>query len=322
MMICRRRMTFGLGAVLLAGRPGRAQDQQRTVRILVGIAPGGLPDAAARILARGIGETFGRKVVVENRPGAGGNFAAKAVASAEPDGGTLLITGNNHAVNPTLLPNPGFDYDRDFAPISMVVQANMMLVASPAFPASDLQGLIALAGRAPGTVRFAVPPIGTPNHLGAELLARLAGVQFSQIPYPGLAPALPDLMSDRVQLAIGAIPSVLPHVAAGKLKAIAVTRRVRTPLAPDIPTIAESGLRDYEIGAWIGLLAPGRMPAEVAEQLSAETRQVLALDNVRREFELQGAEATSTTPEGFRVFIRRETSKWSPMLARSLPAGR
>jgi tripartite-type tricarboxylate transporter receptor subunit TctC len=297
-----------------AGAVVFAQDApQRPIKILVGIAPGGLPDTMARVLAKSLAESLGQPVTVENRPGAGGNLAARAVASAEPDGYTLLLTGNNHAVNPTLLPSPGFDYEADFAPVTMVAEANMLLVASLSLPARNISELVIMAKQQP-TIAMAISPIGTPNHLGAELLEQMAGIDLTFVPYTGIGQALPDLMTGRVQLTIGSIPSVQPHVNKGSLKALAVTRPIRSSFAPDVPTAAESGLPGFDVNAWVCLMAPGKTPPAIVQKLNAEVRKALALPDIRESFERQGVEALTMSPDETAAFIKAESQKWAAVL--------
>ena len=215
----------------------------KPIRFEVVAAPGGLVDIVPRTLSNPLAASIGVPVVVENRPGAGGNVAAVVVARAEPDGHTLLVTGSNLVVNQTLLPNPGFDYERDLAPVSMVVTSKLLLVASPSFPANSITDVIALAKQKPKSVSIAISPIGTPNHLAAEMLAQFGGVDLNFVAYNGIAQAMPDLIAGRVDLAVAAISVLLPQVRSGALKALAVTSPQRYPLAPDIPTAAEAGMR-------------------------------------------------------------------------------
>ena len=203
---------------------------QRPVRILVITPPGGFPDFAARMLATHMKDSLGQQVVVENKPGAGGNIAAGAVAGAAPDGYTLIVTGNNHAINATRLPNPGFDYVKSFSPIGLIATSNMLLVASATLPAKSVSEVLALARAKPGTLSMAVPQIGTPGHLGAELFVQLAKVIMTFVPYSGVAPALPDLSTGQVDLIMSAFPAVMALVDGDRVKALAVTRSQRSPL--------------------------------------------------------------------------------------------
>jgi tripartite-type tricarboxylate transporter receptor subunit TctC len=310
-----------LGSLLACGlacgavAPAAAQDwPQRPLRIMVIAAPGGLPDAMARLVAKHLTTALGQPVVVENRPGSGGNMAAQAVAKAAPDGTTLLLTGTNQALNPTLIPDPGFDYERDLAPVTMVAEANMLLVATPSLPVSNVRELIALAKQKPNSIAMAISPIGTPNHSGAELLAQMAGIDLTLVPYAGIGPATPDLLAGRTHIAISAIPSMHPHVAAGNLKALAVTRLMRSPFLPDIPTVAESGLPGFDVNAWVCLMATGGTPEPVIARLNAEVRKMMELPEVRESFARQGLEASTMSPRELGDFINAESVKWAGVL--------
>ncbi len=302
-------------AALLGATSANAQDwPQRPVKILVIAAPGGLPDMMARVVAKHLSASIGQPVVVENRPGAGGNIAALAVAKAAPDGHTLLLTGSNQSVNPTLLPNPGFDYDRDLTPVGMLAEANMILVATPTLAANNISELVALAKRQPGTIQIAISPIGTPNHLGAELLTQMAGIELGIVPYTGIGAATPDLLAGRVHLAISALPSVHPHVVAGALKALAVTRPARSPFAPDIPTAAESGLPGFDLNAWVCIMTTGGTPAPIVQRLNEEIRKIMALPEVRESFAKQGAEPSTMSSTELAAYIKAESAKWAAVL--------
>ena len=237
---------------VLACPPAISQDwPRRPVKIIVIASPGGFPDIAARTVANQLTGALGQPVVVENRAGGGGNIATDAVAKAAPDGHTLLLTGNNHAVNPTLLPNPGFDSEKDLAPITRVAEANMVLVGSSALQANNITELIALSKRTPKAMSIATSAIGTPNHLGAELLIAMTKIDFVVVPYKGIGPAIPDLVSGQVQVSIAALTAMLPLIKSGKLKALAVTRPKRSEFAPEIPTAAESGLPGFDVNVGV-----------------------------------------------------------------------
>ena len=301
--------------VVAAQESAAAQDwPQRPLKIMVIAAPGGLPDAMARLVAKHLTSALGQPVVVENRPGAGGNMAAAAVAKAAPDGYTLLLSGTNHAVNPTLIPDAGFDYERDLSPVTMVAEANMLLVAHPTLPANNVAELVALAKQKPNSVAVAISPVGTPNHLGAELLMQRAGIDLTIVPYPGIGPAMPDLLAGRTQIAISAISSMYPHVAAGTLKALAVTRLVRSPFAPQIPTVDESGLPGFDVNAWVCLMATGGTPEPIIARLNAEVRNMMALSDVKESFAKQGLEASTMSPAQLGSYIKAESDKWANVL--------
>ena len=306
-------LACGVGFACASSAP--AQDwPQRPLRIMVIAAPGGLPDAMARLVAKHLTTALGQPVTVENRPGAGGNMAAQAVAKAAPDGTTLLLTGTNQALNPTLIPDPGFDYERDLAPVTMVAEANMLLVAHPSLPANNVAELVTLAKQKPNSVAIAISPIGTPNHSGAELLMQMAGIELTVVPYPGMGPATPDLLAGRVHIAISAIPSMYPHVVAGTLKALAVTRPTRSPFVPDIATVAESGLAGFDVNAWVCLMATGGTPKPVIDRLNAEVRKMMNLPEVKESFARQGLEASTMSPEQLGAYIKAESTKWADVL--------
>ena len=286
----------------------------RELRILVIAAPGGFPDMTARILATHLSQSLGQPVVVENRAGGGGNIATAAVAKAAADGHTLLLTGNNHAVNPTLLPNPGFDYQRDVSPVTMLAQANMIVLGSPVHGLRTIGDLVALAKQRPKEMSIATAAIGTPNHLGAELLASLTGIDFIFVAYKGIAPAIPDLISGQIHVAIGALPAVLPLVKAGKVNGLAVTRAERSPLAPEIPTAAEAGLAGFDLNAWVCLMTTGGTPPATVNTLNAEVRKIMARPDVRETFLKQGNEPVTSTPEELGAHIRAEAAKWERVL--------
>ena len=284
----------------------------KPLRILVISAPGGYPDFAARMLAQHLSPLLGQPVTVENRAGGGGNIASLAVAKAAPDGYTLLLTGNNHAVNPTLLPEPGFDYENDFAAVTMVSQATMIVLTSPTLPAKSVSEVVALAKGKPLALFSGI--VGTPNHLSAELFAQMSGGQFTLIPYKGIAPALPDLMSGQLHVAIVSLPSVLALVKAGKIPGIAVTRAARSTFLPEVPTVAESGLPGFDVNAWVCILATGGTPKPVVQRLNSEIRKAMALPEVHNAFMNQGTEPLTSSPEELEAYIRAETAKWRTVL--------
>jgi tripartite-type tricarboxylate transporter receptor subunit TctC len=309
---------IALAAVSVATPAGAQAWPQRPVRIIVITPPGGFPDFAGRILADEMSGPLGQPVVVENRPGGGGNIAASAVATAPPDGHTLLLTGNNHAVNATLLPNPGFDYVKSFAPIGKMATSNMLLVSSPTLNASSVADVLRQAHEKPGALSIAVTQIGTPGHLGAELFLQLGDVDITPVPYSGVAKAALDLVSGRVDLMISAFPAVLPLVDSGKLKALAVTRLQRSSIVPDIPTVAESGLPGFDASGWVGMMAPAGTPATVVLQLNTLMRGVLAKKDVVEAFARQGLDVTPSSPEEFATQMLAEQQKWAKILSHAV----
>jgi len=284
-------------------------------------APGGLVDFAPRELSNYLSAAIGVPVVVENRPGAGGNIAAGVVAKAEPDGHTFLVTSTNQAVNPTLLPNPGFDYGRDLVPVSMVVASKLLLVASPSFPAKDITDVIKIAKQNPKSVSIATPAIGSPNHLAAEMLAQYGNVDLLIVPYDVITKALPDVMGNRVDLAVGSMSALLPQVRSGALKALAVISPQRSPLAPEIPSSVEAGLPELQIDNWICIMGTGGTPAPIIARLGEEIAKALALPEVRDAFTKQGVEIFYMNSQQLGEFLHAEAARFSSLLEHSRVKG-
>jgi tripartite-type tricarboxylate transporter receptor subunit TctC len=293
----------------------------KPLRFEVGSAAGGVLDFVPRELSDHLSASIGVPVVVENRPGAGGNIAAAVVARAAPDGHTLLVTGSKQVVNPTLLPDPGFDYARDLMPVSMVVSAKMLLVASPSFPAKNITDVIKIAKQKPKSVSIAIGAIGTPPHLAAEMLAQFEDIDLNFVPYDGVAPTIPDLMASRVDVAFGAISTFLPQVRSGALKALAVISPQRSTLAPDIPTSAEAGLPELQIDGWICIMATGGTPAPIVARLDEEIAKALALPEVRDAFAKQGVEIFHLNPRQLGEFLQSEAARFASLLRHSRVKG-
>jgi tripartite-type tricarboxylate transporter receptor subunit TctC len=282
-----------------------------------GSAPGGMIDIVPRELSNYLSASLGVPVVVESRPGAGGNIAAEFVAKSEPDGHALLVTGSNQAVNPILLPNPGFDYHRDLVPVSMVVIAKLLLVAAPAFPARDITDVIKIAKQKPKSVSIAIAPIGSSNHLAAEMLAQYGNIDLTFVPYDGMPKSVPDLMANRVDLGVGAISWLLPSVRSGAVKALAVLSRQRSPMAPEIPTAAEAGLPELQLDTWICIMTTGGTPAPIVARLNNEIAKVLALPEVRDTFAKQGIEVMHMGPDELGKFLDSEALRFGDLLRHS-----
>ena len=308
-----RRDLLGLG---LAGVSGLALAQTGTqppIRILVGAPAGGTTDTMARTLAQALGSQLGRVVVVENRPGAGGNIAADAVAKAAPDGNTLLMSFTSHAINATLYPKLPFDPVKDFTPLTMVSTSPSVLVAHPRIPANSVKELIALAKAQPGRLNFAIGAVGSSLHLAGDAFKMKAGVFIVNIPYRGTAPAVQDLLAGQVDLMFAAVGNVQQHIRAGKLKALGVTSTGRLPALPEVPAIAET-LPGYESSAWFGLFGPGRMPADFTQRLSDAARTAVQSPEVRRRIEHEGATPVGNSPEAFARFVDSEIQRWGAVV--------
>jgi tripartite-type tricarboxylate transporter receptor subunit TctC len=290
------------------GYPGKP------VKVIVPYPPGGPTDIVARVVAQKLSEQTGQQFVVDNRGGAGGNIGAEAVARAPADGYTLLVATTAHAINRSLFKGLNYDLMKDFIPVSQLTAGPLVIVANPALPASNVKELIALAKAKPGELTFASSGNGQSTHLSAELFATMAGVKMTHVPYKGSAPALTDVMGGQVLLFFDTMLSAMPHVRSGKLKAIAVTSAVRSPAAPDVPTVAESGLPGFEAIAWNGLLAPSGTPKEVVARLNAETRKALEVPEIRERFAAQGFAAAWSSPEKYGAFLDAEVDKWAKVV--------
>ena len=285
------------------------------VKILVGFTPGTAPDLAARILADRFAEVWGTPFVVENVQGAGSNIATERVAKAVADGATLLMGGNSALViNPSLFEKLSFDPVKDFAPISQVFIAANVLAVPPEVPAKTVAELVALAKAQPGKLSYGHAGVGTSQHLGAELFKYMANVDIASVPYRGTTALMPDLLSGRIAMSFANIVNVLPLAKEGKLRALAITSIKRSALAPDLPTMAESGFPGFEAVPWFGLLAPSGTPKDIIDKLHGETVKALALPDVRKKFDELGLEPVGNTPAEFAAVIKKETPEWAKVI--------
>ena len=304
-------------AVLVGAQMASAQTgyPNRAVKILVGFTPGTAPDLAARILADRFSDVWGTPFVVENVPGAGSNIATDRVAKATADGYTLLMGGNSSLViKPSLYETLPFDPSKDFAPISQVFIAANVLAVPSELPVKTVADLVALAKAQPGKLSYGHAGVGTSQHLGAELFKYMAHVDIAPVPYRGTTAFMPDLLANRVNMSFANIVNVLPLVREGKLRALAITSIKRSALAPDLPTMAESGFPGFEAVPWFGLLAPSGTPKDVLDQLHAETVKALAMPDVRRKFDELGLDPVGNTPAEFAAIISKETPEWAKLI--------
>ncbi len=304
-----------LGALLLAGAASGARAQAwpaRPIRIVVPFPPGGSTDLLARRIAERMTPRLGQTVLVENRAGAGGTTGADMVAKSPPDGYTLLagVTGSN-AIAASLFPNLPYDPVRDFAPVSRLVSAPLVLVVNPQHPARDLAGFVAAArAAAANPITYATPGNGTSMHLAAELFSQTARVPLTHVPYRGSAQATTDLIAGQVQSSFADFLVSLPHIRAGALRAIAVTSAQRHPLLPEVPTIAEQGFPGFEALSWQGLFAPAGTPAPILARLHTEVAEALSAPEIRDPFAQQGFVVAASPPDDFAAFVRAEVEKW------------
>jgi tripartite-type tricarboxylate transporter receptor subunit TctC len=286
----------------------------KPIKVLVGVPPGGPTDTVARAVTPDLAEALGQPVVIENRPGASAVIASELVAKAPPDGHTLAFIYITHATNPTLIAKLPYDTLRDFAPVSMVGQQSMVLLANPAFPASSVQELIAAAKANPGKLDYGASDAGSAPHLAGELFKMMSSTQLTPIFYKGTAPAMTDLIAGHIPLMFVSNISALPHVKSGKLKALAVTGAQRTALAPEIPTVGESGLAGFEVYGWYGFAAPARTPRAVISRLHSEVAKIAQNPKMKARLAAQGLELVGSSPDEFDTFIRAEVAKWSAVL--------
>jgi tripartite-type tricarboxylate transporter receptor subunit TctC len=286
----------------------------KPLRLVVPAAAGGTVDILARALAAPLSEGLGQPVLVENRPGAGTNIGMEAVVRSDPDGHTILVGGVPVATNRVMYPKLGFDPARDLAPVTLLVTSGNVLVVHPSLPVRSVKELIAYAKQRPGQLNFGSPATGSTPHLAGELFNHLAGVKLVHVPYKGAAPALNDLIGGRLQLSFDNIPPALPHIRAGRLRALAVTSAERQADLPDLPTIAEAGLPGFEVSAWFGLLVPAATPAAMVKRLEAETAKALAMPAVRERLTQLGFHVDGRGADAYRTFIRAEAERWTPVI--------
>lgn len=319
----RWKMLLGAAAITfaLSGAADRAEAQiypNRTITLVIPFAPGGSTSIVGRVIADKMSQLLGQSIVVDNRAGAGGTVGTKYVAKSDPDGYTLLLgyTGTL-AIGPSLYKEVGYDPRKDFAPIGMIGNAPSAVVVHPSFPAKTIAELIAYAKANPGKVNFGSAGVGSVNHITGEYFARSAGITLVHIPYKGTGPALTDLLGGHIPMALAPIPPVHANVAAGLLRALAVTGKTRVALMPDVPTIAEAGLSGFEASLYYGLVAPAGTPRPIIDKLNTELRAALASDEVKKQLGADGTEITPGTPEDYADFIDKDEKKWSELVKAS-----
>ena len=307
--------------ILLALLPCLAVAQpypSKPVRVVIPYPAGSTPDIVGRTLSERLQKSLGQPFVVDNRTGAAGNIGAEAVAKAAADGYTLLVAINGPvAVNKYLYKNMGYDPEKDLLPISLLASAPQMLVTTPAVPAGSFKAFLDFAKRSPGKLSYGSVGGGSASHLTMELLKSEAGIFIVHIPYRGFPPAVTDMLAGNIDCMFAIIPAVLPHVRAGKMKALAVTALKRNPLAPEVPSVAELGYPQLESLAWIGLLAPAGMPRNIVSRLSAETVQGMQAAETRELLAKQGFDVVAGSPEEFSRWIGAESAKWARVIRAS-----
>lgn len=286
----------------------------RQVRIVVPFPPGGTSDILARTIGARLSAPLGQPVVIENRPGAGGNIAADHVAKSAPDGYTLIMGTSSLAISQSLYKKLTYDLVQDFAPITQAVNYTNLLVVHPSAGVKSVDELLKLARAKPGSLSYGTAGNGTPPHMTGELFKAYTSVNIVHIPYKGGAPAIADLIAGQIPMMFDNVPPLLPHVRAGKIQALAVTSLARIAVLPDVPTLHELGLKDFDAVGWNGLLAPAGTPREIVARLNTEVVRVLRIPEVRDQLTSQGADIVGNTPEQFAAWIRAEVKKWAEVV--------
>ena len=287
---------------------------QRPVRLIVAFAPGGSADVVARVIGQKLSESIGQQVVIDNRPGAGGNLSAEIAARAAPDGYTLYMSSASLVVNVSLYRKVAYDPVRDFAPVTLLASAQNVLVAHPSVPARSVKELIALARKTPGRINSASTGSGTSGHLAMELFRSMAGIDMTHVPYKAVGQAQVDLLAGQVSLWFPTIPGALPHIKAGKMIALAVSGAKRSPALADVPTVAEAALPGFEASTWYPILAPAKTPAAIVEQLNRQLVAIVTAPQVREQLLQAGVEPIGSSPQALADHIRVELAKWAKVV--------
>lgn len=313
-------LRYGFLGVALTFAYGFAHDvaaqayPSRPIRFIVGFPPGGGSDILTRLFAQKLSESLAQQVVVDNRPGAGGNIGAEIAAKSAPDGYTIFMASGPHSIAPSLYKKLAYDLRKDFFPISLVARQQLCLVVHPSLPIGSVKEFVAFLKSRPGQVAYASAGNGGSNHLAAELFKTMAGVEMIHVPYKGTGPSIADVLSGQVPVTFGNLLPIMPHIKSGKLRPLAVTAIQRSPALPNVPTLAESGYPKYEAVNWFGILAPAGTPQEIIRRLNLEIVKTLNLQDVKDRYASLGAEPLSSTPQAARSFIENEIEKWAKVV--------
>jgi tripartite-type tricarboxylate transporter receptor subunit TctC len=311
---CRTPRRLAAAALLVCCAGATAQNYpEKSVRMIVPYAAGGNADLLARVVSQKLGEAFSQQVIVDNRAGANGVIGTELLAKAAPDGYTLAFTASGHSINPGMYKVP-YDPIRDFAPICQTSSTPILIAVTAALPAKNVKALVALAKSRPGDLSYASQGNGSPGHLAGALFNSMNGVSIVHIPYKSTAQAITDLTSGQVQMMYPSATSIIPHVRAGRLRAVAIATKQRSALAPDIPTAAESGLPGFEAGIWNGMLAPAGTPPAIIEKLHATVAKIIQSADTRERILGMGADPVISTPAEFSAFIAAELKKWTKVI--------
>jgi tripartite-type tricarboxylate transporter receptor subunit TctC len=303
-----------VGAQAQTSAPSAGDYPNRTIRYIVPYTPGGFNDTLGRIVSQKLQEAWGVPVVVENRPGGGTLIGTEAVAKATPDGYTLLGVAFPFGANPSIYKNLPYDTVADFTPIVFAGQTPNLLVVKPSLPVHSIKDLLDYAKANPGKVTYGSTGIGSSNHLSMELFKSLTGADIVHVPYKGSAPMVNDMLGGHIDVAFDNTPNVLPQVNAGKLRALGVSSKARSPMVKDLPTVAEAGVANYEVNVWFGVVGPAGMPVEVVRKLNKEIIAILKMEDVKQRFADQGVEPVGGTPAEFASHIRAEIAKWAKVV--------
>jgi tripartite-type tricarboxylate transporter receptor subunit TctC len=310
----RFALTVGVAALIGAAAACAQPYPSKPIRFILPFPPGGGTDTLARIVGQKLGENLGQTMVLDNRPGAGANIGAEIGAHSVPDGYTLTMGNVAHAINMTLYAKPGYDLVADFAPITLLASTPNILVVHPSVAAKSVQELIALAKAKPGQLNYASSGSGSSAHLAAELFKSMASVNLTHVPYKGGGPAVTSLVGGETVVGFATAPSVIQQIKSGRLRGLAVTTLKRTAAAPELPTIAESGVPDYDANTWYGALAPAKTPSPVITRLHAEFVKIMQSADILDRIAVLGYEASTGTPQQFAAYIKAEVAKWGKVV--------
>ena len=313
------RNVIALAGFVLACAPGLASAQQaypaKSIRMVVGFAPGGGTDLVARIIGAKMNESWGQAVLVDNRAGATGTIGADTVAKAPPDGYTLLMGHvNSHGIAPNLFKKLPYDAERDFSMVAYVGYVPNVLVIHPSVPARSVKELITIAKAQPGSLNYASSGVGSTQHLAGELFSLLTGVKIVHVPYKGSGPAVVDLLAGHVSMNFDTMPPVLPHIKSGRMRALALTTPKRSPQLPEVPTMIETGLKGFDMTNWYGVMAPGKTPRDIVVKLNAEVNRIVQLPDAKGKLEEAGTQLNPMTLEQFASFLKSEIAKYAKLV--------
>jgi tripartite-type tricarboxylate transporter receptor subunit TctC len=311
-----KRLAWVLAAAAMFPVAAAAQNYPvKPIRFIVPFPPGGGNDTLARMLGQHLGTATGQQVIIDNRPGAGGAIGAEAAARSAPDGYTMFLAGvATHGINPNLRKKLSYDPIRDFEAVSLIASAPHLVVVHPSMPAKSMKELIALAKAKPGQINYASNGNGSSSHMATELFNMMAGTRMTHIPYKGLSGALTDILSGEIQVMFSSAVATLPHVKAGRLRALAMTGGTRSPAIPNVPTVAESGVRGYETGSWYGVVVPAGSPRVAIDRLSKEIQTIVKSPDITNRLNAEAVIPIGSTPEVFAQHIRSEVAGWAKVI--------